>query len=162
MSIKNTRAHVLLEQAADESRQAARPHDRSAARERPTVGELLRRVVPGIFFIPLAGPPVILLLGPWLILVLLIIPPAAFLITLVLVLAVAAGLLFALGALIASPYLLVRHAQARHEVRASDSVRPRRFAFAQRQWLSGSAAGASSPKASLGSSPDGQQIAAGA
>ena len=133
MSITNTRAHVLLEQAAEESRRAARSHDRPAASDHPTAGELLQRVVAGIFFIPVAGPPVILLLGPWLLLVLLIIPPAAFLITLVLVFAVAAGLLFALGALIASPYLLVRHLHARHEVRASHAV-GRRDLPAHRGW----------------------------
>ena len=103
--------------------------------ERPTVQELLQRVVPGIFFIPLAGPPVLLLLGPWLLLVLLIIPPAAFLITLVLVVAVAAGLLFALGALIASPYLLARHLLARHGLRSSQPVQRRRFALAYRHLL---------------------------
>jgi hypothetical protein len=113
MSVMNTHAHVLLEQAAEESRRDATRHDRPAPAERPNVQELLQRVVPGIFFVPLAGPPVILLLGPWLLLVLLIIPPAAFLITLVLVCAVAAGLLVALGALIASPYLLVRHLRER-------------------------------------------------
>jgi hypothetical protein len=93
--------------------------------DRPTPGELLRRVLAGIFFIPVAGPPVILLLGPWLLLVLLVIPPAAFLITIVLVLAVAAGLVVALGALIASPYLLVRH------LREHPVPRPQ-FAFVRR------------------------------
>src|ERR671936_2847213 len=126
MSVKNTRAHVLIEQAAEESRNDARPHDRPAVSERPTGRELLQRVLPGIFFIPLAGPPVILLLGPWLILVLLIIPPAAAVITLVLVLAVAAAALAAVGALIASPYLLVRHLRSRQPA-------PRhRFAFMHR------------------------------
>jgi hypothetical protein len=119
MSVMNTHAHVLIEQAAEESRREAHRHDRPAGDERPTVCELLQRVVPGIFFVPLAGPPVILLLGPWLILVLLIIPPAAFLITLVLV----------LGALIASPYLVVRNLQARHESGASRPLPRRRFAF---------------------------------
>ena len=128
MSVKSTHAHVLIEKAAEESRRDARPYERPAASERPTVRELAQRVVPEIFFVPLAGPPVILLLGPWLVLVLLIIPPAAFLITLVLVVAVAAGLLFALGALIASPYLLVRHLRARHEARASEPVVQRRGA----------------------------------
>jgi hypothetical protein len=109
MSVMTTRAHVLIEQAAEESRRAADAHDHPVASERPTVQELVQRVVPGIFFIPLAGPPVFLLLGPWLLLVLLIIPPAAFLITIVLVLAVGAALLVALCALIASPYLLARH-----------------------------------------------------
>jgi hypothetical protein len=107
MSVMNTHASVVQEQ-------------------RPTFGELIRRVLPGIFFIPLAGPPVILLLGPWLILVLLLIPPAAFLITLALVLAVGAGLLFALGALIASPYLLVRHLHARYAARERQPASVRR------------------------------------
>lgn len=126
MSVMNTRAHVLIEQAAEESRHEARQQGRRAASDRPTVQELLQRVVPGIFFIPLAGPPVILLLGPWLLLVLLIIPPAAFLITLVLVCAVAAGLLVALGALIASPYLLVHHLRERQRTQRQ------RFAFVHR------------------------------
>jgi hypothetical protein len=94
--------------------------------QRPTFGELLRRVLPGVFFIPLAGPPVILLLGPWLLLVLLVIPPAAFLITIVLVLVVAAGALAALGALIASPYLLVRHLVERHAARERRPASARR------------------------------------
>jgi hypothetical protein len=123
----NTHAHVLIEQAAEESRRKARLHEhRPAASERPTVQELLQRVVPGIFFVPVAGPPAILLLGPWLVLVLLIIPPAAFLITLALVVAVAAGLLVALGALIASPYLLVRH------LREREPAERRWFAFVHR------------------------------
>ncbi|HEY7631015.1 MAG TPA: hypothetical protein VH817_09950 [Thermoleophilaceae bacterium] len=136
MSVQNTRAHVLIEQAADESRREALPHDHLAAPERPTVRELVQRVTPGIFFIPLAGPPVFLLLGPWLVLVLLLIPPAAFLITLALLVAVAAGTLALIGALIASPYLLVRHLQARHELHEQQPVRRRRFAFVHRPgWL---------------------------
>jgi hypothetical protein len=125
MSVMYTHAHHLIEQAAEESRHEADLHDRPAASDRPTASELLQRVVPGIFFVPLAGPPVILLLGPWLLLVLLIIPPAAALITLVLVLAVAAGAIVALGALIASPYLLVRH------LLASEPALRRRLAVTQ-------------------------------
>jgi hypothetical protein len=126
MSVMYTHAHALIEQAAEESRREAQPHERPAPSEGPTLGELFRRVTAGIFFIPQAGPPVFLLLGPWLLLVLLIIPPAALLITLVLVLAVAAGLLVALAALVASPYLLVRHLRE-HPV----AVRSR-FAFIHR------------------------------
>jgi hypothetical protein len=105
-----------MEQAAEESRHDARVHGRPAVSERPSVQELVRRVVPGIFFIPLAGPPVLLLLGPWLLLVLLIIPPAAALITLVLVLVVAAGALAAVATLIASPYLLAHYLLTREPV----------------------------------------------
>jgi hypothetical protein len=135
MSATSTHAHVLIERAAEESRREEHLHDRPSASERPTVSELLQHVVPDAFFVPLAGPPVLLLLGPWLLLVLLIIPPAAFLITLALLAAVAAGLLFAAGALIASPYLLVRHLRARHEVRASQPVRRGRLALLHRRWL---------------------------
>jgi hypothetical protein len=45
--------------------------------------------------------------------VLLIIPPAALLITLALVVFAAGGILFALGFLVASPYLLWRHLRER-------------------------------------------------
>src|SRR3954470_23599917 len=67
---------------------------------------------------PLYGPPVIFLLGPWLLLVLLLIPPAAFLLTIGLVVIVVAGLA---ALLVAFPYLLVRHVRARKE---ADRRRP--------------------------------------
>lgn len=117
MSVMYTHAHALIEQAAEDSRREAQPHEGPAASEGPTLGELVRRVAAGIFFVPQAGPPVFLLLGPWLLLVLLIIPPAALLITLVLVVAALAGLIVALGALLASPYLLVRTLRGRHALR---------------------------------------------
>lgn len=87
--------------------------DSSIASERTGVIEILRAVVPMVFFVPVAGPPAILLVGPLLLLVLLLIPPAALLITFVVVFGLAAGLLVALGALIASPYLLLRHKSQR-------------------------------------------------
>ena len=52
---------------------------------------------------------IIFVLGPWLLLVLLLAGPFALIVTLLLVQAVAAGVLAALVAVIASPYLLVRH-----------------------------------------------------
>lgn len=58
------------------------------------------------------GPPISFVLGPWLLLVLLLIGPFALVLTIVLALAVAAGLLVVLVALIASPYLLIRHLHA--------------------------------------------------
>lgn len=113
MSVMNTHAPVVLEQASEKPRRDADLHDRRSASERPTVGEMLGDVLPWIFAVPVAGPPVILLVGPLLFLVLLLIPPTALLITLLVVVLVGAGLLVALGALIASPYLLVRHLRAR-------------------------------------------------
>ncbi len=87
----------------------------SAMNESPTVGDRLQEVLPLLSAPAYFGPPVVFLLRPgWLLLVLLIIPPAAVLITLALVVLLGAALLAALGALIASPYLLVRHLRARH------------------------------------------------
>lgn len=93
---------------------------------RPTWRELLDETAPMIGTPALFGPPIIFLLGPWLLLVLLLIPPAALLITLVLVALVTAGLLAALAALIASPYLLVRHLRTRHASRPRRSTLQRR------------------------------------
>jgi len=86
-------------------------------RGRPTAVETLHETASLIGAPPIYGPPIIFVLGPWLLLVLLLIPPAAFLITLVLVVAAAAGVLVAVSALVASPYLLVRHMLARHAAR---------------------------------------------
>jgi len=117
MSVMTTHAPVVLEQASQERRADADVHGRSvASADRPTFGETLAQTVPLISAPAFFGPPVIFLLGPWLLLVLLLIPPAAFLITLMAVFLLAAGLLVAVGALIASPYLLVRHLRARHSV----------------------------------------------
>jgi hypothetical protein len=116
MSVMNTHVQVVLEQASEKPRRDADVHDRRSASRLPTLGERLGEVLPLIFFVPVAGPPVILLLGPLLLLVLLLIPPAALLITLVVAFLLGAGLLVALGALIASPYLLVRHLCSRHAV----------------------------------------------
>lgn len=90
-------------------------HDHPAGSpDRPTLRERLGETVPLIGAPAWFGPPVIFLLGPWLLLVLLLIPPTALLITMVVVLLLAVGLFVALGALIASPYLLLRHLRARH------------------------------------------------
>ena len=69
------------------------------------------------------GPPIIFVLGPWLLLVLLLIGPFALLFTGLLVLALAAGLLAVFIAVIASPYLLIRHLRARGGLRVKS--RPR-------------------------------------
>jgi hypothetical protein len=69
-------------------------------------------VAPAIGAPTLYGPPVVFLLGPWLLLVLLLIPPAAFLLTIGLAAVVLAGLA---ALLVAFPYLLVRHLRARKE-----------------------------------------------
>jgi hypothetical protein len=120
MSAMNTHAPVVLEQASEQAGRDADPRDRpSAFRDWPTLAERLGETVPLISAPAFFGPPVIFLLGPWLLLVLLLIPPAAVLITLALVVLLGAGLLVAVGALLASPYLLVRHLRARHRIARS-------------------------------------------
>jgi hypothetical protein len=132
-----------------------------------TVGEWLQEVVPETFVVAQAGPPVILIFGPWLLLVLLLIPPAAFLITLVLLTVIAAAALVALGALVASPYLLVRHLRARHSAEHGGFPFPRRRALAAggagapqsapSGWVLGPAATVPAPHAAF-TARDGQQI----
>jgi hypothetical protein len=86
----------------------ARTHstDRSSLRE--TIAEAGAGIGAPAFY----GPPISFLFVPWLLLVLLLIPPFAVVFTIGLVLAVGAALLAAVGALVASPYLLVRHVRA--------------------------------------------------
>lgn len=106
---------IVLQQASEEPWSDAGFHDRApASPDLPTLVERLGETVPLISAPAFFGPPVILVLGPWLLLVLLLVPPAALLITMVVIFLLGAGLLVALGALIASPYVLVRHLRARH------------------------------------------------
>lgn len=87
----------------------ASPSSRDASPNRPTWGKTFVEAAPIIDTPAFYGPPIIFVLGPWLLLVLVAIGPVALVLTLVLVLAVAAGLLAACVAVIASPFLLIRH-----------------------------------------------------
>jgi membrane protein implicated in regulation of membrane protease activity len=98
----------------------------TTAPDRPTWLERVGETAPIVDAPAFFGPPVSFVLGPWLLLVVLLIPPAAFLITLLLVAVVAAGLPVAIGALVASPYLLVRHLRARQAAERRRSASRRR------------------------------------
>lgn len=88
---------------------------------RPPFGEVLAELVPLIGFIPAYGPPVVSVLGPWLLLGLVVAGPLAWFFALVVVVIVAATVLAALTAsIVVGPVLLVRRYRARH---ASISVR---------------------------------------
>ena len=80
---------------------------------RPTWGDEVEYAATTIGAPAIYGPPVAFLFGPWLFLVLLLAPPFAFLVTVALVVAVAAVLLAAIATVLASPYLLARHLRAR-------------------------------------------------
>ena len=89
----------------------------SVSSEHPTWGAVFDDTVPLISAPAGFGPPVIFLLGPWLLLVLLLVGPFALILTLLLATAVVACLLVMLVALLASPYLLIRRLRARRTVR---------------------------------------------
>lgn len=89
---------------------------RGVSPDRPTWGEVFAQTTP-LVGAAVYGPPVIFVLGPWLLVVLLLIGSFALIVTVLLVLAVAAGLLAACVAVIACPYLLIRHRHAHGVVR---------------------------------------------
>ena len=80
--------------------------------DRPSSGEVFAQTASLVGVPAFYGPPIIFLLGPWLLLVLLLIGPFALIVTILLAFAVAAGLLVGLVAVIASPYLLIHHLRA--------------------------------------------------
>jgi hypothetical protein len=92
-----------------------------AASESPTVGELLEDTLPVIDTVYVAGPPVLLLWAGMVLLALMLAGPFALLATVVVALAVAAALVGLAGAIVASPFLLVRHLRARRQRRAASA-----------------------------------------
>ena len=98
------------------------PGRASAPRGRPTFGDEAEYAAATISSPAIYGPPVTFLLGPWLLLVLLLVPPFALLFVIALVLAVAAVAVVALGAVLASPYLLVRHLRADRTPRTTSAA----------------------------------------
>jgi hypothetical protein len=78
---------------------------------------MLAEIAPLIDCIPVDGPPLVFLLGPWLFLVLLLAGPFACLLAIVVSIIVTAAVLAAVtAAILAAPYLLVRHLR-RHRAR---------------------------------------------
>jgi hypothetical protein len=83
-------------------------HPVPAASDRPTFRAMLGELVPLVGAVPGYGPPVIFLAGPWLLLVLMLSGPFAFLVILVAFVVVAATVVVALtAAFLVVPYLLV-------------------------------------------------------
>ena len=72
----------------------------------PTVGEEIDEILPLLGAVWAAGPPVVLVAGPWVLFALMLAGPFALLVTLVVLLFAVAALA---GLIIAVPYLLVRH-----------------------------------------------------
>jgi hypothetical protein len=74
----------------------------------PTVGAMLGETVSLICTVAIYGPPVVFVAAPWLFLGLILSGPFALVVTLVLALLAATALVGAVGALLATPYLLLR------------------------------------------------------
>jgi hypothetical protein len=86
---------------------------------------VFKEVAPMIDVPAFCGPPIIFVLGPWLLLVLLLIGPFALVFTVLLAVAAAAGLMAVVVAVIGSPYLLMRHLHSRRAVALKPRARHR-------------------------------------
>jgi hypothetical protein len=91
-----------------EPRGDARRNARPAASANPTFGETLDETVSLIGVVPVYGPPIVLLAGPWLLFALMLAGPFALLFTFAVLLVAAWALVGLIGAILAAPSLLVR------------------------------------------------------
>jgi hypothetical protein len=85
----------------------------------PTFGEIVAETLPLVDAIPGYGPPVLVVVVPWLLLSLVLAGPFALVLTVVVVLVAAAALVGLVGAILAAPYLLVRQLRRRRAQHAS-------------------------------------------
>jgi len=79
----------------------------------PTLGDQLAEVLPVIDAVYVAGPPVLVAWGGTVLFALMLAGPFALLVTFVVALAAAAALVTLAGAILATPYLLIRHFRLR-------------------------------------------------
>jgi hypothetical protein len=89
----------------------------------PQTRDMLAEITALIEFVPFYGPPAVVLLGPWLLLVLMLAGPFAVLVTLVAGMILVAAALAAIGSVLAAPYLLVRRLHRNRAGRASAASR---------------------------------------
>lgn len=90
--------------------------------ERPTFTEVAADILPVIGVIFVAGPPVIFIAGPWLLLALMLSGPFAVLVAFAALWIVATVLLTSLAAVSATTYLLVRGLVRRHRTSRAASI----------------------------------------
>ena len=89
-----------------------------------TRGDLLADVLPVFDTVYVAGPPILVAWAGTVLFALMLAGPFALLVTFVLALAVAAALVTLAGAILATPYLLIRHFRARVATRRHVSEAP--------------------------------------
>jgi hypothetical protein len=85
-----------------------------------TVGDMLADIVPVLETVFVAGPPLLMAWTGTVLLALMLAGPFALLVTLIVVLVAAAALVTLVGAILATPYLLVRYLRG-HRVRHTTS-----------------------------------------
>lgn len=102
-------------------------HARSSALEHPAHDEGRGELVPLVGVVPGFGPPIIVLAGPLVLFALAITGPFLLLLTLVVLLVACAVLVALAGAIVASPYLLVRRFGRHRLARAHRSAPAARF-----------------------------------
>ena len=107
---------------------------RSPVSKQATAGAMLDEILPLIGVIPVAGPAAILVAGPWLLLALMLAGPFALLVTLVVVLAAAAAVVGLIGAILATPYLLVRRLRGYRARHASTRAPAARLITGASRW----------------------------
>ena len=99
------------------------PISRSASAP-PALGDMLDDIVPVLGTVFVAGPPVLVAWAGTVVLALMLAGPFALLVTLIVVLVAAAALITLAGAILATPYLIVRRLR-RHRARHTTSyVKP--------------------------------------
>jgi hypothetical protein len=92
--------------------------------EPPTDGEILGEVGPLVGVVPVAGPPVVLLAGPVVLLALLLAGPFAVLLTLVVLLVAVIAVVALIAAVVASPFVLVDRLRGRRAAARAYSSAP--------------------------------------
>jgi hypothetical protein len=90
----------------------------------PTFGDQLAEVLPVVDTVYVAGPPVLVAWTGTVLFALMLAGPFALVVTLALVLVAAAALVTLAGAILAAPYLLIRHFRARVATRRDVSEGP--------------------------------------
>jgi hypothetical protein len=83
------------------------------ASARPALGDMLADIVPVLATVFVAGPPVLVAWTGIVLLALMLAGPFALLVTLIVVMVAAAALVTLAGAILATPYLLMRHLRGR-------------------------------------------------
>jgi hypothetical protein len=78
----------------------------------PDFGDMVDETVPLIFFVAVAGPPVLFIVAPWLLVALLLAGPFALALVIVAALVAARAVIGCIVAILAAPYLLLRRHRA--------------------------------------------------